>query len=409
MQTLPQSPEHIERYNKLPWWAQLLIRFESIRTIWLPGAPFLLGCILGFIHPIFPFLGIVGSAAYIYAALRFVKPKVLPDGEEEPQFALWEVLKLRLPIVFDEGFCLIIPGISRIILRSKQQFNEPIEVKGVGCRLEAIPLGGKNPKQDPTFFQLVAHAFKMQAPANIQIGGSVTVKIQATFELDYQDGWAMIDYDNVGERPGAVEIMKGQVDQDVREVGRLLTWLQLKFATDLVSAHIIANLAVNTPEYDPKKVFSRPTPASIQEFLAKALINGVSYMRGLGIKVKRMQILEVRGEGKLEEEAEKASIELLRTQGLLLNTDGLIEAVGRMKAKMNDSSMTDKVLLDAVLVNDPDAKVERKISDINVNADSLNRLGDTVVRLVQGLVTPKPEGKAEWQKLPKRPPGRPRQ
>ena len=75
---------------------------------------------------------------------------------------------------------------------------------------------------------------------------------------------------------------------------------------------------------------------------------------------------------------------------------------------MNDSSMTDKVLLDAVLVNDPDAKVERKISDINVNADSLNQLGDTVVRLVQGLITPKTEGKAKWQSpLPKRPSSRP--
>ena len=259
MQSLPQSPEHIERYNNLPWWAQLLIRFESIRTIWLPGAPFLLGCTMGFIHPVFPFLGMAGSVAYIYAGLRFVKPKLKAAGEEEPQFALLEVLKLRLPIVFDEGFCLIIPGISRIILRSKEQFNENIVVTGVGCRLEQIPLGGKNPKVNPSFFELVAHAFKMQAPANIESGGSVTVTIGATFELDFHDGWAMIDYDNVGERPGAVQIIKGQIDQDIREVGRLLTWLQLKFATDLVSAHIIANLA-EKPRNTIRRSCSRDQP-----------------------------------------------------------------------------------------------------------------------------------------------------
>lgn len=365
---MPVASEHIRRYNEMPFWAQMLIRYEWIRTTALPLSPLVISLWLSLITPLALILGVLASGAYVYFALKFVGPKKVADkpgaDDEEPQFAILEVLKLRLPITFDEGFCLIIPGISRIIPRSKEQWNEEFIVKGVGCRLEPLTVPGSD---KPSFFEMVSYAFTQDSPADVKAGGNVTVTVAATMAIDHRNGWVVLEYDEAGEKPGVLGIIKDQIDQDVREMGRLLTWLQMKFATDLMSAHIIVNLAKPEDGSDTKtSLFARPTPETIQQYIAKVRVNGVSYMQGLGVKIKRLQITSVKGEGRLEEEAEKASIELLRAQGLERNVDGLVSAVAKLKAGLTDGSLSDRVALEAVLINDPDARITREIKDINV-------------------------------------------
>ncbi len=376
MSNLPTKPHHIKRFNDMPTWAQYLIAYPNIRKLWLPALPVILSIAFSAItaSPFGLILGLVGSGAYIAASLRTIAEK---DGA--PQFGLLEVLGLRLPIVLDEGLNIIIPFISKIVLRSKEQINQDIEVKGIRCRLEAMPTTKK------TFYASIAQALRTPSPPDIESGGSVGVTLGLTVERDWNDGWSVLDYDNAGETKQVVKILTDRIEEDLREIGRRLNWLQLSFATDLTAVHIVMSLT-GFKKYRGKPIFEDPTPEYIQDLMDEVKVNGVSYVGGLGLKIRRLQVKNISPEGKLATEADTAAVEDLRRVGMLRNTRAIAEAIDIYRSKLTDKTMTDKDITNLVLINDPDARVQKDITEVNITGlDNVNIKADDIGKVAAAL------------------------
>jgi hypothetical protein len=364
---------HIKRYNEMPEWAQLLIRYPK-QIIWfgLPLTPFLLGSMLGLISPIMPLVGIGLTIAYYVAAYVEVSEK-----DNQPQFAILEVLGLRLPIVYDEGFNFIIPIISRLVLRSKEQINKDIEISGVRCRLEPM----NRPASIKSFAESILYALRTPSPPKIGSGGSVKVSLGLTFEREWRDGWFVLDFDNAGEFDGVFNILRDQIEEDLREIGRRLDWLELSFATQFTSAHIIAELT-GKKRLNGRHIFEDAT--LIERYLSLVKQNGISYIGGLGLKVRRVQVKNVSPEGKLLEAAERAAVEKLRRDGLLENTAALTAAVRRMKTSLKDGSLTENELLTFVLLNDEDARIKKEILEFNSN--NIQAVADAIQQAIAAFI-----------------------
>ncbi|MFT7507449.1 MAG: hypothetical protein ACI92I_000599 [Acidimicrobiales bacterium] len=367
--------DKVSRFREFPWWAQLLCTTPNIRRFWLPAFPSLVGVyllIMGLLFSsillsIVSLLFFAGTGAYLYYAIKVIAE----DEGGTPRFGLFEILGLRLPITFDEGLVIIIPFISRIVMRSKEQFNEDLEILSTQCRLD--PIEGA---ESDTFYAQVAHALDTVSPPNIRVGGSVKFTLGLTFVRDWRNGWSVLDYDEVGETEGFLNIIRDVIEEDLREVGRRLTWLQASFATDLVSAHLIKRVSGNT-EGD-ENLFKDPTPEGITEFLRKAQTNGISYIGGMGVKFTRLQVKSVSPIGKLSEAAESAAVEEMRRIGLIQNATALMDAAMVLKKRVRDNSMSTKDALIAVQVNDKDARVEQKVIDFS--ARDIDKFADILKR-----------------------------
>lgn len=364
---------HIKRYNELPEWAQWLIRYpKPILWFWLPFTPTIFGGLLSFLTPLMALVGLGFTAMYYFRAYVEVK-----EINGQPQFALLEVLGLRLPIIFDEGFNFIIPGLSRLVLRSKEQINRDIEIPGVRCRLEPMV----RPAEIASFGESILYALRTPSPPKIDSGGNVKIILGLTFERDWRNGWYVLDYDNAGEFDGVFSILRDQIEEDLREVGRRLDWLELTFATQFTSAHIITELT-GKKTINGQNIFEKV--ALIEQYLMVVRQNGISYIGGLGLKVKRVQVKNVAPEGKLLEAAEKAAVEKMRRDGLLQNTDALMAAVERMKERLRDGSLTEKELLTFVLLNDEDARIKKDI--IEFNGAGIDAFADAIKQSLQAWI-----------------------
>ncbi|MAZ56198.1 hypothetical protein CL653_00195, partial [bacterium] len=253
----------IRRFNEFPWWAQQLIIRPWIRNRVLPGILPATTGIFGLMAAVAPLalipagLAALGSIAYFSKYLETIRE----NESGEPQFGQLEVFGLRTPVTFDEGFVMNLPG-GRVLLRSKERFNEDIEVKRTRCRLNPH----KPTSQDVSLYHAVSQALRAQAPQDIKSGGEIDLSIGLTLERIWRDGWEVLDYDDSGETKGVLDIIKDDVEEDLREVGRHLTWLQATFSTDLMSAFLISRLTGVTA-YKGQNLFDNPTQDFIKNFL----------------------------------------------------------------------------------------------------------------------------------------------
>lgn len=384
--TIPS--ERQARFDQLPWWAQLVVLYPSLWKFWLPAGPTIWGLVWFFTAlatgiSSFYFLTVLGVAittVYLVFALETIEE----DAEGKPQFGLLEVLGLRLPITFDEGLQIKIPFLSRIVRRSKELFNDDIEIESVKCRLKPMETssasksgGSRADDQDAevTFYRTVAHALSTPSPSDIQSGGSVKVALGLTFERDWTDGWAVLDYDNAGETEGFLDISRDAIEEDLREIGRRLSWLQFMFATDLISAHLITRLTGES-RFETREIFENPDPDFITKFLDDVRINGRSYIRGLGVRIRRVQAKSVDPIGRLAEASEVAALEEMKRLGLLANVQALADAVKKLGTELDDGSMTHKDLVNTIQVDEDGSRVEKKI--IEVSANDVEKLGEAV-------------------------------
>ncbi len=311
-------------------------------------------------------LAAVGSVLYFSKYLETIRE----SDSGEPQFGQLEIFGLRTPVTFDEGFVMNMPG-GTVVRRSKERFNEDIEIKRTRCRLN--PHGKTSP--DDSLYKAVAKALKAPAPQDIKSGGEINLSIGLTLERIWRDGWEVLDYDESGETKGVLDIIKDDIEEDLREVGRHLTWLQATFSTDLMSAFLISRLT-GVIEYKSRNLFEDPDQDFIKAFLADVQKNGLSYVHGLGIKIFRIRVKSVDVIGKLAEEAEKAAVEEMRRQGLLANVDALGEAAEKLNKKLSDGSMTMKDIINTIQVDEAGSRVEKKI--VEFAAGDIDKLAAAV-------------------------------
>lgn len=372
----------LDRFNRFPWYAQYVYLYPWIRRFLLPAFPTLIGiwmgALLSFISPVFLLLiplGFIGSGAYIFRYLDLDAVKESKEGV--PQFGLHEFFGIRLPEIFDEGAVMKMPG-TRVVLRSKEKFNIDLPVLSTRCRLDSMisPRGR-------SFFDVVSEALKTPAPADIKVGGEVEIVLGLTFERNWQDGWDILDYDELGETEGFLPIITDDIEDDLKELGRRLTWYQLGFATDLASASLICKLTGTTHyEYkgEAREIFDKPTPEFISAFLNEVQRNGLSYINGTGIKIFRARLKSVDAKGDLKKAADQAAIEYLRREGLLANVDALKMAARKLKLLVKDDSMTMKDIINTVQVDDKDARVEKKI--VEFAANDIDKLAQVVMQIL---------------------------
>jgi len=394
MHNEPIQDHHVKMFNEMKWYEQYLIVFPWIRTILFPALPTILGFVsaLIFRSPLPLFFGVVGTIAYLFSYLETVKPvPKTGGGGEAPQFGLLEFLGRRLPVVIDEGLTIGLP-FGRIVRRSKEVINKEVLVTGIGCRLEAsmkVDTEGK-PVAFDSFFESVQFALSNHSPANITVGGSMRFQLGVTLERNWRDGWSMIDYDNAGETETVLKIIQDRLQEDLREVGKRLTWTQANFSTDLIAVHLITALTGQRSFRGTTDILRDATPELIREFIDDVKLNGRSYIGGLGIRIRRLQVASAIPEGKLASEAEQVAVEELRRIGMLKNAEGVAAAVSVYKDKLGQ--LSDRDILNALLVNDPDARFSQNINTIDIRGlENLNlgKAGEAVAKIVSQFVDKK--------------------
>jgi hypothetical protein len=357
--TKPRTPEQKARYNKFPGWARFIIDHPTFSR-WAPATlPLLIGCVLALWNPIFFLAGLALTGAYFVLSLKEVPAQ---DEQGRPNIALFVVFGVRLPISFKEGLVLTIPGISELIFFSRQQENKDFTFEGVRFRLDSAAKG----RASDGFLRKISSALTNEHAADAKSGGETNVYAGITVESTADDEWSLLDLDNVGNLDGAIAILRDAIAEDIRQIARQLTWLEASFATDLVSVKIINDMIGDD---SGEAVLKNPSESDVRKYLETVRVNGFPDAKGLGLKIRRINITRVEPIGKLREAAETTAIEELRRQGMLKNAAAIAEGVKLLKKKglQEDGSVTSKDLADMLLVNDPDARVTREIKDIKFN------------------------------------------
>lgn len=376
------SPKQVDRWNRLPVYSRAIAEFPSIRRVWLPFGPAMAGsyfvyiaAVLGQPLLLIPALGGVGLTG-LYAKFflkRLEQQDLNGDGNKEPVFGQIDFLGDRLPVTFDMGLFWSMPGLT-VHVRSQEQFNDDVTIEKTQFRLE--PMGGA---PDHTFYGGVAHGFNTHSSADIKAGGSCEVKLGLTFERDWTNGHDVLDYDDVGETIGALDIIRDAIEADLREIGRRLDWIQASFGTDLLSAHILAKLT-GIVSYKGRGLFDNPDPDFIADFLRHMALNGAPYIHGLGLIIRRAEVKSVDPVGKLAGAAEAAAVQLLYREGLLKDADALADAAKKLGTKLDDGSLTQKDLINIILVNDKNARAEKRILEFSAKDV------DNIAELLKGLL-----------------------
>jgi len=162
-------------------------------------------------------------------------------------------------------------------------------------------------------------------------GGSVSVKVGTTWEPDTSNPTRLNQYINAGTETKVNGILSDIIGETIREVAAERTWEEVALAKELLSVLIIIRVVgaqptekvkriggsavrnpqdPNTPKYqidgliDPATKIEDLPKEEIEHFLDSILRNGPADVRGLGIRIRRINVIEVQPEGKLAEAAE---------------------------------------------------------------------------------------------------------
>lgn len=224
---------------------------------------------------------------------------------------------------------------------------------------------------------------------NSRVGGKVIVKIELTIEPDYHaEGkdredlgpQRMFEFLKSGRMPGVKSILEGMIKEAVRDTALGYTWEEFIFLKLPLSAQLVTMVADTrvaklprdeknkvlsverlaheldiTPEnYDSKpgleriedaleyyaeaatnasdaerKAAMREVEKEFQFFLQVAVASGVGDVRGLGVKITRLNIARITGDPAMTEAANKAAAE--DQERIAENKDGATELELAMK------------------------------------------------------------------------------
>lgn len=169
-------------------------------------------------------------------------------------------------------------------------------------------------------------------------GGSVKIVVSLTYILDKSRPWKFVESN---QTKGVEAILDGIIGEDLRQLGRDRTWEEMTFGSDIMSVRLIKEIVGENPDCLQGKGEINESEAF--KFLQKALVNGVSDVLDLGVKILRLNIKQVEEEGELKEEAGKLAKERLqRRQELFeLETDTLLAETMYKAIQKNTNSKTE--------------------------------------------------------------------
>lgn len=271
---------------------------------------------------------LAGAVAYISLTTISAQP---------PSVAMPEFLGRRYDVLVREGIAFIFPGLERFIVENF--LPEDIRLEYVEVRCMLTDSDGKKIS-----------------------GGSVTVKISVVFVPDINIPYRFRLFLNNGRRKEITKILEGMVGEAVRQYATDKTWEELTFAKSELSAHLIWQLTGMKYADDSD---------AIEQFLQRALVNGVADVRDLGISIRRLNVVEVEPEGKLKENALLAAEAILQRSAEQTDTDTIVLLAQKIVAAGRDSG--DSISLREALEI---VRIQRGLADETIVRSSGNGLLD---------------------------------
>ena len=168
-----------------------------------------------------------------------------------------------------------------------------------------------------------------KSSGDIKSGGSVDLLASITIE---PDKIRMPELIRNGKLKGVLSKLKSIMSEDVRQMGRLRSWEEMTFASDLLSAQLILKIVGENAkpflpaEFDDlmeKAPGDEDAQVKARKLLQQALTNGIADIHNLGIKIRRLNVDKVDEEEDLRKAAAAQAKEILdrRKESYELGTD----------------------------------------------------------------------------------------
>ncbi len=237
-----------------------------------------------------------------------------------------QVIQSRWVFVFN-----YFPLMEDILLEDVSKIEEEIVIEGVRCRA-AEPGDNTNVGSE-----------------GAQSGGKVRVKVGVTFEPSQDPPENMLDYIVAGGRDNVLAILKNIVAGAVREEGSTHTWERLTFTKAELSAKFIAQVTGKQPKHrvirgtgghplrdasdsdqayklEPVGEDEKLDEVDYQAFLQHIVKNGENDVLKLGIRIRRLNVVEIEPEGELDADAEGVARETQqrRTEQMDFETERML-------------------------------------------------------------------------------------
>jgi hypothetical protein len=243
-----------------------------------------------------------------------------------PQIAIPTIYGSPIKAVISPRWALVLedfPLIEDIILVDTTQQDDEIEVPDVRCRLDESPdvnvddEGGDEEAVPP------------------QSGASCEARIGLIYEVSQDPPTHAYDYIKAGGKEGVKSKLNNIVEEAMREEGSNHTWETISFSKARISAKLITLATGKNPTYrvvrgadkqpirdtsgsyqtykvEPVESNYRFSELDYQAFLKDVLHNGYNDIAGLGIRIRRLNLMEFTPEGMVKEDAERPAREQLQ-------------------------------------------------------------------------------------------------
>lgn len=300
--------------------------------------------------------------------------------------------------LFPDFFPVFYSFIPILIEKRNEDFNFNIR-----CRLEEDAEEEDIP--GISVFNRIMGLIRRNEARNPQSGGVIKVKIGVTWEPDYESGQKkprrLHNFINAGRDEGVKDIIKEVIIEDFRQLGRKLPWVYMNFATDILGMLLVYALTgtrvpklqlddVGRPASDDhgNQLFERDESGKIIEnhpfdateedcnyYLKAVLTNGLSDIRDLGIKIRRINIAEIEAIGRLADDAEQAARErqqrAMQREQLATRREGVRFVRDEMGIgdELSDSELWEFLLVEEKII-------PRTIRDIRVTSQNPGELID---------------------------------
>ncbi len=293
-----------------------------------------------------------------------------------PQVAVVSIFDVRLPIVF-QSFVFMIPflkGIMNIEFVSMQRVDNDFAVDRVDARLETQV----NTKEDENYYdqlaQLIQNTRSIKPP---KFGGKVKIDVQAVLAPDASDPWAISNLIDEGNVSGATGIFDGKFSDVIRQIGRVLTPVEMIFMTDMITAYVYVTLTNVKGIPGQAPLFDYPTEERINEFLRWMRENSHARIDGSSLVLKSLYIPNISPIGRLAEVIENVGIEAVKRDTLALNTKALAENIAKLQGRSKDQSVSRLEALTALQLEDGKGTRDQKTIKF-ADAELLRELGPII-------------------------------
>ncbi len=267
-----------------------------------------------------------------------------------PHVGVLTVWGRRTNVVKKEGYVLLAPFFPfyvDVILVKVEKINLNFEpFKDVRCRV------GTEETDNLSRNEIQSIVLTRQAGDKISAksGGAVTVNVSVTYEVDRNE---VIAFLNAGGQEGVKDILRDIIAEDVRQIGAFLTWEMLAFSQNFVTVRLIYDITGNVPD-DSFEDLSRKQAGKlrgnysedeIQRFLNQYIQNGLSTLADLGIRIRRLNVVNVEPEGELKQDAERNAREIQQRRAEVFEAETLAQTIAKLQTL---SGLSNQEILNAI-------------------------------------------------------------